>query len=100
MAWLQPSNSTILAAITQLSTQVNKMSATLQAQMAAALTAEEAMLTTLMTNVTAIQADLTQVIGELSAGTPVTQAQIDTLTANNTTLQNIVTASTPPASVP
>ena len=45
-------------------------------------------------------ADLTKVIGELTPGAAVTQAQIDSLVANNTTLQNIVTASTPPASVP
>lgn len=76
------------------------MSATLSAQMDAALAAEQAMLTTLTTNIATVQADLAKVIAELTPGTPVTQAQIDSFVANNTTLQGIVTASTPPASVP
>lgn len=90
----------ILDAINALHRKIDRMSATLQSQMDAALQAEQAMLTTLMDNVTAIQADLAKVIGELTPGTPVTQAQIDTLVANNVTLGNIVTASAPPASVP
>jgi len=88
----------ILAAISKISKDIEHMSESLSQQIDAATAELQADLAALTTGVASLESQLAEALGGVTAGSTVTQAQVDALTAVHTSLAALAagTGASPP----